>query len=113
LTLEDQKGVEEMKISRVALGSGLIIAIIMGSSNHVLAQDSAKPKMQCKERFATLDTDKDGKVNLEEFMAVKHPRGNAEEIFRSRDTDGDGALTEVEFCITKGMGRGLGRGRGK
>lgn len=99
-----------MKMSRVAIGAGLGIAIMMAGSHDVFSQETTKPKMQCKERFAALDADKDGKVSLEEFMAVNHSRGNAEEIFYSQDADGDGTLTEIEFCVIRGMGGGMGRG---
>jgi hypothetical protein len=102
-----------MKMSGVALGAGLSIAVMIAGYHDALAQDSVKPKMQCLELFAAMDADKDGEVSLEEFMAVEHPRGNAEAIFHSRDADGDGALTEVEFCVIKGMGGGMGQGKRK
>lgn len=67
--------------------------------------------LQCKERFKAMDTNHDGVVTLEEFKTIQHPRGNAEDIFKSRDLNGDHSITEEEFCATKGMGKGMGRGK--
>lgn len=69
------------------------------------------PMMQCQERFNGMDTNKDGKVTKEEFMAQDHPGGHAEDVFKSRDPNGDGVLTQDEFCSGKGMGRGMGKGK--
>lgn len=64
-------------------------------------------RMMCQDRFDSLDTSKDGQVDLGEFMAVSHRGGNAEQIFKSRDANGDGVLTKEEFCAGKGMRRGM------
>jgi hypothetical protein len=73
-------------------------------------QAQPRPMMKCQERFDALDTNHDGVVTMDEFMAVKHPGGRAQEIFTSRDINGDGKLTKEEFCSGKGKGRGKGRG---
>ncbi|MCI5119194.1 MAG: RNA polymerase subunit sigma-70 [Candidatus Electrothrix sp. LOE1_4_5] len=56
--------------------------------------------LRCQQRFAELDTNKDGNVTLSEFMAVDHPRGEdqAKAMFKAKDTDNDGKLTQAEFC---------------
>jgi len=92
-----------MKIWKAVLGTALSVTVTIGISS-VFAQESPKPEMKCEQRFSELDTDKDGKVTLKEFMEIEHPKGNAEEIFKSRDTDKDEVLTKEEFC-SKGMGQ--------
>lgn len=69
------------------------------------------PVMQCQGKFEQLDTNKDGKVSYEEFIAVSHPGGQAELIFKARDKDADGFLTVEEFCQGKGHGKGTGAGK--
>ncbi|MBW2195324.1 MAG: EF-hand domain-containing protein [Deltaproteobacteria bacterium] len=44
-----------------------------------------------KSHFNNLDTDKDGKISYEEFMAPHKSR------FKNADTDGDGDLTPEEY----------------
>jgi hypothetical protein len=64
------------------------------------------PVLQCRERFAELDVDKDGKVTFEEFSAISHPGGQADVIFKARDKDADGVLVVEEFCQGRGAGAG-------
>lgn len=71
------------------------------------------PMMGCQERLNGMDTNHDGTVTKEEFMAVPHHRDNAEQMFKAMDVNGDGALTKDEFCAGKGMGQGMGKGMGK
>lgn len=99
-----------MKFSKVVLAIALVMAIMMGGS-YVFAQDPPKPEMKCEQRFIAMDADKDGKVTLKEFTAVKHPGGNAEEIFKMRDSNGDGVLSKEEFCSGKLM-KGKGKNKG-
>ena len=73
----------------------------------------AAPMMGCQQRFDSLDTNKDGQVTKEEFMAAPHHRGNAEQMFKTMDVNGDSSLTKDEFCSGKGMGQGMGSGQGK
>jgi hypothetical protein len=56
----------------------------------------------CQQRLDSMDTNKDGKVSKEEFMA------HYEKMFKSTDVDGDGFLTKDELCSGKGMGMGKG-----
>jgi hypothetical protein len=66
-------------------------------------QAGQRPRMMCQDRFVSMDTNKDGKVEKTEFMAVTHPGVNPEEIFKSRDANADGSLSKEEFCAGKGM----------
>ncbi|MGO9313274.1 MAG: EF-hand domain-containing protein [Syntrophobacteraceae bacterium] len=63
------------------------------------------PRMGCQERFDALDTNHDGKLTLEEFMAAPHRRGKAEERFKAMDVNGHGYITKEEFCSGQGRGR--------
>jgi hypothetical protein len=66
------------------------------------------PMMGCQQRFDTLDTNKDGQVTKDEFLAAPHHRGNAEQRFDAMDVNGQGYLTKDQFCSGKGMGMGQG-----
>jgi hypothetical protein len=77
------------------------------------AEQGAPKKSRCQARFDSLDTNKDGKVSKDEFLATPHPPGNAEKMFKTMDADGDGYLTKGEFCGRKGMARGAGKGAGQ
>ncbi len=75
--------------------------------------DQQRPRMMCPDRFKAMDTDKDGVVTKDEFMAGPH-RGIGkpiEDAFTSTDADANGKLTVEEFCA--GRGPGPGRGMGK
>ncbi|MBC8113446.1 MAG: EF-hand domain-containing protein [Candidatus Saccharimonas sp.] len=48
-------------------------------------------------KFAELDTDHDGQLNLSEFTADRKPK-EAEKWFRQRDVDGDGLVSLKEFA---------------
>ena len=96
-----------MKISKMYFVIALVMAIMMGGT-YVFAQDPPKPEMKCEQRFIEIDADKDGKVALQEFTAIKHPGGKIEEVFKMRDANGDGVITKEEFCSGRPM-----KGQGK
>jgi Ca2+-binding EF-hand superfamily protein len=75
------------------------------------------PRMSCQERFDVMDTNHDGKLTKEEFMAAPHHRGNPEEMFNAMDVNRHGYITKDEFCSGRGRGRhgtggGMGQGQG-
>jgi len=88
----------------------LIVFMMAGAPAWSAASDRStsgdRPMMRCRGQFDSMDADKDRAVTKQEFMAVPHPRGQAEEVFKSRDVDRDERLSEEEFCSGKGFGRG-------
>jgi Ca2+-binding EF-hand superfamily protein len=97
----------------VSLFAGFVFVVILFAGiQNISAKNNPKKEMRCEENFKNMDTDKDGKVSLKEFMAAKHHRGNPEDIFKAKDVDKDGFLTKEEFC-TKHKGQGKGRRGGK
>jgi len=73
-------------------------------------QDASR--LGCQERFDAMDTNKDGKVSKDEFLAAPHYKDNAEQMFKAMDVNGRGYVTKDEFCSGKGMGMGKGMGGG-
>jgi hypothetical protein len=66
---------------------------------------AAKPKPDFEAQFKKLDTNGDGKVSKEEFLASKHAQkdpAKAEAQFKKLDKDGDGFLTLEEFSTRGG-----------
>jgi hypothetical protein len=64
------------------------------------AGDAGKPKHDPAEVFKKLDTNGDGKISLEEFLAGpagKKDQEKAKETFKKKDKDGDGFLSLEEF----------------
>ncbi len=43
---------------------------------------SGVPRMMCQDRFDAMDTNHDGVVTRDEFMAVRHPGGRGQEVFQ-------------------------------
>ena len=106
-----------MKPLKIAILVGL--ATVFFIAGVVLAQGGGQgkggqgaPRLGCQERFDTLDTNKDGQLTKDEFLAVPHHRGNAEQMFKTMDVNGRGYITKDEFCSGKGMGMGKGMGKG-
>ena len=114
----NQEG-EKMKHFKLVVLVGLVtvffiagIAFAQGGGQGKGGQGAA-PMMGCQQRFDSMDTNKDGQVTKDEFLAAPHQRGNPEQMFKAMDVNGRGYLTKDEFCSGKGMGMGQGMGKGK
>ena len=62
------------------------------------------PMTGCQQRFDSMDTNKDGQVTKEEFMAAPHGRGNPEQMFKTMDVNGEGFLTKDDSAQAKEWG---------
>ncbi len=112
-----------MKIKSHMLCSLCLIVLVVfsvGLSSVSAGNQDNRPRLQCKQRFDSMDTDNNGNVTKNEFLDFSH-RGNRnpKNVFDSRDANNDGKLTQEEFCsgdrgrCGKGQRRGQGRGQGK
>ncbi|MFW5739923.1 MAG: EF-hand domain-containing protein [Myxococcota bacterium] len=72
----------------------------------------AAPGLGCEDSFRSLDTNDDGQISRDEFMAVQHRGSNPGAVFDHRDVDESETLTLAEFCSGGGHGRGMGPGMG-
>ena len=114
----NQEG-EKMKHFKLVVLVGLVTVFCIGGiacaqgGGQGKGGQGAAPMMGCQQRFDSLDTNKDGQVTKEEFMATPHRRTDPEQMFKSMDVNGDGSVTKDEFCSGKGMGQGMGKGMGK
>lgn len=89
-----------------ALIVGLGIAVAVMVSGVAQAGEGKGPhKGRGAEWFATADTNKDGKLSLDEFKAACKG-GDAEAKFQQADTDKDGFLTPEELKAAKMHKRG-------
>jgi hypothetical protein len=110
---------KKMKHFRLVVLAGLVtslfiagIAFAQGAGQGKGGQGAA-PMMGCQQRFDAMDTNKDGQVSKDEFLAAPHQKsGNPEQMFKAMDVKGRGYLTKDEFCSGKGMGMGKGMGKG-
>ena len=98
----------------VVLAVSMTAFLLGGMASAQWQGGQGAPKMSCQERFDALDTNHDGKLTKEEFMAAPHHRGNPEEMFKAMDVNGHGYITKEEFCSGRGRGRhGMGGGAGQ
>jgi hypothetical protein len=105
---------EKMKNFRLAVPAKLMTVFFVAGI--ALAQGCGQdppPMMGCQQRFEAMDTNKDGQVSKDEFLATPHQRDNPEQMFKTMDVNAHGYLTKDEFCSDKGMGQGQGKGMGQ
>ena len=99
-----------MKVTKILIGMFLISGLIIDVTD-LSAQTRPRARMQCEDNFKIVDTDKDGKISVKEFMDFEHKRANAEANFKLRDADKDGFLSLEEFCSQGAKGQGRGRNK--
>jgi Ca2+-binding EF-hand superfamily protein len=104
-----------MKLFNAVVAVGLVTVFLIAGTAFAQSQGGqGSPRVSCQDRFDALDTNHDGKLTQEEFMAAPHHRGNPEQRFKAMDVNGHGYLTKEEFCSGQGMGRrGMGKGTGQ
>ena len=71
----------------------------------LMAACAPKAKTSSQDVFTAIDTDKDGKLSMEEVLkASKHPDKEAvASRFRMMDTTSDGYLDRQEFDVWRGL----------
>ena len=82
-----------------------LFALLLAGGMTLNAADASKPKPDPEAAFKKLDTNGDGKLSKEEFLAspgAKKDAAKAGERFSKLDKNGDGSLSLDEFKA--GMG---------
>lgn len=98
-------------MSKLKMMAMVVVAAAMFlGDNHVLAQDRPAPGGWRQDRFNAMDTNNDGKVSYEEYMAYHQKL--SEERFKSMDADGDGFVTQEEHQEAAKKFRGKMRQKG-
>ena len=78
-----------------------MMAIVMATTalflggKHVLAQDRPAPGGPQHDKFDAMDTNKDGKISHDEYMAYHQKL--SEERFKALDADSNGFVTREEY----------------
>jgi hypothetical protein len=75
-------------------------AEIVAQQQREMQQATARIRQQLQVRFGQLDTNKDGQLNLQEFLAAAPPLRQAEspdQILQRLDTNHDGKISADEF----------------
>jgi Ca2+-binding EF-hand superfamily protein len=93
-----------MKKRLVVLLAGVVVVmLVIGSA---MAADKAKAKEAAKAQktadvFMAIDTDKDGKISLAEYVVYTKDKVKCEKEFKVMDKNGDNYLVKEEFTVTK------------
>ena len=79
---------------KIVLGLG-IVSFVFSGFNLVLAQGNNPFEKAIEDRFNAMDTNKDGKVNYDEYKTGYEK--SIKTSFERRDKNSDGILTKDEF----------------
>lgn len=77
----------------------LAAAMVLACGTHATAQQSYTSGQAAAAHFQELDTNKDGKISLQEYQA------NTEQRFNKADTNRDGFLTQEELQADVAAGK--------
>jgi Ca2+-binding EF-hand superfamily protein len=84
---------------------GILALVVLWGTPYVSAQQQTSAKESVQAHFAAIDTNKDGKISLEEYTA------SCAEHFKKLDTNADGFLTKEELQETAAKAKEKVRGR--
>jgi Ca2+-binding EF-hand superfamily protein len=87
------------RCASLAIGCFVVLFVLGGIALSVQAQPRWKQRVEQREQMAfdRMDTNKDGKISLDEWKAAHPNDPNAEAQFKKLDANGDGFLTKEEF----------------
>jgi Ca2+-binding EF-hand superfamily protein len=91
--------------SKLVVLCGILALVVLWGSPYVSGQPQTSGKEWAQARFDAMDTNKDGKISLDEYTA------SCVEHFKKLDTNGDGFLTKEELQETAAKAREKARGR--
>jgi Ca2+-binding EF-hand superfamily protein len=79
---------------------GVTKAELAAEQQHELQQTKARIEQQLRLRFSQLDTNKDGQLTIQEFLAIApplHTAENPDQMLQRLDTNHDGKISADEF----------------
>jgi Ca2+-binding EF-hand superfamily protein len=81
----------------------LVLAAALLLAGCATVPDPMVSDTQFMAMFEAMDTDRDGYISEEEFLAAYHDREQAREIFHAADLDGDGRISLEEALARRQM----------
>ena len=91
-----------MKHILTILSALVVTATFATAEDKPAAPAAEKPKHNPEEMFKKKDSNSDGSVSKEEFLAGAKDAAKAEEAFKHKDKDSDGKLSKEEFSAHGG-----------
>jgi Ca2+-binding EF-hand superfamily protein len=78
-------------------GQGMMMNMDTNNDGTVSRDEFMAGHQQADERFARMDSNKDGSISRDEWMAQAPQGPNAADRFRQLDTNGDGKISHTEL----------------